>query len=94
MDCSVGFVECFCTVIMQAAVDGLTCMVFLYAEQYEACYDDYAKALEMLKQVVEPDSRILAELYCSTLYWQLLNRGICLLLFGIKFRSWSKACFP
>ena len=35
---------------------------FVFAENYESCYDDYAKALEMLKNVVEPDSRILAEL--------------------------------
>lgn len=34
----------------------------LFAENFESCYDDYAKALEMLKKVVEPDSRILAEL--------------------------------
>ncbi|KAG0621756.1 hypothetical protein M758_3G045600 [Ceratodon purpureus] len=34
-----------------------------FKENYESCYDDYTKALEMLRQVVEPDSRILAELY-------------------------------
>lgn len=46
------------------AHNGLNCidLGFLCAENYESCFDDYAKALEMLKQVVEPDSRILAEL--------------------------------
>lgn len=34
-----------------------------FKENYESCYADYAKALEMLKNIVEPDSRILAELY-------------------------------
>nr|XP_024382994.1 uncharacterized protein LOC112285889 isoform X2 [Physcomitrium patens]PNR49665.1 hypothetical protein PHYPA_011561 [Physcomitrium patens] len=34
-----------------------------FKENYESCCDDYAKALEMLKQIVEADSRILAELY-------------------------------
>lgn len=43
---------------------GLNCvdLGYLHAENYESCCDDYAKALEMLKQIVEADSRILAEL--------------------------------
>ncbi|XP_024364543.1 uncharacterized protein [Physcomitrium patens] len=47
------------------AVDIITKLadVNCFKENYEACYEDYAKALEMLKQIVEPDSRILAELY-------------------------------
>jgi hypothetical protein len=37
--------------------------VMLHAEDIESSLSDYEKALSLLEQLVEPDSRLIAELY-------------------------------
>lgn len=37
--------------------------VTLHAEDIESSLSDYEKALSLLEQLVEPDSRLIAELY-------------------------------
>jgi len=37
----------------------------LHAEDIESSLSDYQKALSLLEQLVEPDSRLIAELYPS-----------------------------
>jgi len=39
--------------------------VMLHAEDIESSLSDYQKALSLLEQLVEPDSRLIAELYPS-----------------------------
>ena len=37
--------------------------LFEYAEDFEMCFRDYTKALEIMQELVDPDHRGIAELY-------------------------------
>jgi hypothetical protein len=43
-----------------------------FKEDYKTCFEDYSNALHILEGLVEPDSRILAELYFSLLQFLVL----------------------
>jgi hypothetical protein len=47
--------------------EGMT-LALLHAEDFDMCFQDFMKALEIMEGLVEPDHRGIAELYPLELY--------------------------